>query len=365
MNLTGEEMVLLTPYLESPDYILAFNLYRFIPNHPHELHKVSWVAAAVFNGVSQQDLVDFDLLDDPSAAARKNHLEQVRKWCKDNATLTHADHLAKAVQEAKDWQDVRIAFWGLREHDEDWAIKLIVARGEREADRGADLAQLLCLLDRKEFLPRAREWMADKNHETRFWGALFALKHSEPKHPVGLEIVLESLTAAIEETGKENGRNELGNDAASLVDGAVETLLAIDDPRVRKFFATYCGSKPYHKFDPSSETLERLFLAGYDSALDRVLYHLADKSPAYQGSKKPSSDNWLWWISYWRYQDPPEFLYDLAEEKRAEAYKDLTDWLGTQFRRIKDGKPSDLIKQKLDPPWGGWKTYSSGWIRRI
>jgi|GEM_PF-6583769 len=365
MNLTGEEMLLLTPYLESPDYILAFDLYRFIPNHPHELQKVSWVAAAVFNGVSQQDLVDFDLLDDPSATARRIHLEQIRKWCKDNAAVTHADHLAKAVQEAKEWQDVRIAFWGLREHDEDRAIKLIVSRCEKEAAHRADLARLLCLLDRKEFLPRAREWMEDKNHETRFWGALLALKHGDPKHPVGLEIVLETLTAAIEETGKDDGRKPFGDDAASLVDGAVETLLAVDDPRVRKFFTTYCGSKPYRKFDPSSETLERLFLAGYDAALDRVLYHLADKSPAYQGSKKPRSDNWLWWISYWRYQDPPEFLYDLSEEKRAEAYQDLTKWLGTQFRRIKDGKPSDLIKRKLDPPWGDWKTYSSGWIRRI
>lgn len=365
LNLTGAEMLTLVPYLESPDYILAFDLYRFIPNNPYQVHKVSWVVASLFNTISQEDLVDSEVLEGQEAIPRKQHLDEIRKWCSEHAAVTHSDHLAKAVTDAKEWQDARSAFWELLELDENRAIKLIVSRCDSEATRKPELAKLLCLLDRKEYLPRAREWIQDKDKETRFWGALWTLKHADPKNPQGLEIVLERLAAAIEGHGNQGGGDPFVSDPASLVEGAVEALVTFDDPRVRKFFSTYCGSKPYRDFHPSSETLQRLFLAGYESAHDRLLYHLGDNTPEYKGSKRPSSDAWLWWLSNWRYKNPPDFLYNLPDEKRAEAYADLKLWLGVQFRLIKDGKPTDIIKDKLNLPWGEWKMYSSGWVRRI
>jgi hypothetical protein len=365
LNLTGAEMLHLVPYLESPDYILAYDLYRFIPQNPWQLHKVSWVVASILNTVSQQELVDVAILEGQSQEARKQHIDRIRKWCAAHAAATHADHLAQTIREAKEWQDVRMGFWGLLELDEERAVKLIVARCDGEPPRKPDLARLLCLLDRKAYLPRARQWMQDEGEETRFWGALLVLKHAGPKNPEGLDIVLVQLAKEIE------GNDALGRDHVSerdpegLVDAAIEPLAAIDDPRVRKFFSTYCGARPYRDFEPSSNTLQRLFLAGYDSTLDRLLFHLGDTTPRHKGSKEPRSDAWLWWLSCWRYKSPPPYLYDPPEEKRAEAYADLKRWLGTQFRLIKEGKPSEVIKEDLHLPWGEWKMYSSGWVQRM
>ena len=284
LNLSGAEMLPLVPYLESPDYILAYDLYRFLPMGPFRLHKVSWVVGTVFNTVSQEEIVDLTILEGPSAEARKRQLDRVRKWCADHAASTHADHLARTVQQAKEWQDVKSAFWGLLELDEGRAVRLIVPRCDSDPAQRGELARLLCLLDRKEYLPRARQWMRDTDDEERFWGALLVLKHADPKKPEGLEIVLSRLAEKIElDQNPDPGGNRV-HDAEGSVNAAVETLLRIDDPRVRKFFSTYCGAKPYRDFDPSSAALQRLFRAGCETALDRLLDHLGEAAPRIKGA---------------------------------------------------------------------------------
>ena len=206
--------------------------------------------------------------------------------------------------------------------------------------------------------------MQDRDEQTRFWGALLVLKHADPRKPEGLEIVLAQLAKEIEGKGAIVHDGSL-SDAEGLVDGAVETLVAIDDPRVRKFFSTYCGARPYDDFEPSDGTLQRLVLAGYESAFDRLLFHLADNRPRWKATKETHSDYWLWLLGHWRYKNPPEYLDDLPEEKRAEVCADLKQWLRAQFKLIKDGKPAEVIKRDLTLPWGEWKMYSSGWVQRL
>ena len=154
LNLTGAEMLQLVPYLESPDYILAYDLYRFLPQDPQCLHKVSWVAASILNAVSQKDVVDVGILEGQAAEARRRHIDELRKWCADHAAVTHADNLARTVKQAEEWQDVRWAFWGLRNLDDERALKLIFARCDGDPEHKSDLARLLCLLDRKEYVSR-------------------------------------------------------------------------------------------------------------------------------------------------------------------------------------------------------------------
>jgi len=365
MNLTGAEMLQLLPYLESEHYILAYDLYRFIPNNPLRLHKVSWTVASILNTVSQEDLVDFSVLQDSSQDSHKRHFEQVRKWCTENADTTHADCLAEAVVNAAEWQDARWAFWGLLELEEERAVKLIVSRCDKEPNRAAELAQLLCLLDRKEYLLRARQWLKGTNSDARFWAALLLLKHTDPKKAEGIDTVLDRLIDEIE--GRvENGKDSVfAPEPSDLLDAAIEPLLAIDDPRVHKFFATYCGENPYRDFEPSAESLQRLFLSGHEAALQRLLQKLDDRRPAYEGSKRPRSDSWIWWLSLWRYENPPDYLYDVPDERREELDADLRRWLRKQFQLIGEGKPSLIIKEDRRLPWGEWKVYSTGWVRRI
>jgi hypothetical protein len=324
--------------------------------NPYRLHKVSWVVASILNEVSQEDLVDWDVLDGPSEERRKQQLDRVRKWCAEHAAATHANRLVPIVEEAREWQDVQSAFWALLELDEGRALDLIVSRCDREVGRQHELARLLCLLDRKEYLPRARQWMQERPERTRFWGALLVLRHADPRNPEGLDIVLVHLARRIEARDDE---------AEDLMDVAIETLTRIDDPRVRTFLSTWCGETPHRDFHPSSATLQQLFLAGNPAALNRLLYYLNDRTPAYEGSKKPRSDNWLWWLSLWRYKNPPSRLYEPSDEQREEAYADLKQWLAAQFRVIQDGRTSDVIKEDRQLPWGDWKTYSSGWVKRL
>lgn len=365
LNMTGAEMQQLVPYLESEHYILAYDLYRFIPNNPFSLHRVSWVVASIFNSVSRTKLVDRSKLASASRGADAQQIPEVRAWCNENADLTHADHLARAVLHASKWQDTRWAFWGLLDLEEDRAVELIVARCDQEPIRESELSQLLCLLDRQEYLPRARRWMRSRDRDMRFWGALLVLKHADRNKPEGLKTVLRRLAAEIRGSAARGDTDLFVGDSGDFFDAAVEALVRVDGRQVRKFFRAYCGKRVYPGFDPSLAALQRLFLAGHEPVLDRLLRILDDRSPAYEGSERPLCDSWLWRLSLWRYEQPPDDLYDPPEDRSEQACSDLKRWLRAQFKLIKDGKPSDIIKQELPVPWGNWRSYSSGWVRRL
>jgi len=153
--------------------------------------------------------------------------------------------------------------------------------------------------------------------------------------------------------------------AEDLLGVAIETLLKIDDPRVCQFLATYCGRKPRRGFEPSADTWQRLFLAGHEPTLDRLFALLDDRTPAYEGSDEPLGDNWLSWLSAWRYENVPNEVYSVPAEKREALHADLKDWLRAQFKLIRQGKPNQVRETDLHLPWGHWRSYSTGWVRRI
>lgn len=346
MNLAADELPALLPALESRDYILAYDLERFLPQRPQQLHRVAFVAASICNEVAQASLVDpAQFLGEPSA--RKAAREQLLAYCDAHRGERTADRLMDRMREAEDWQQVRRAFWNLHGLDPVRAAMVIRELGRQQPERMPQIVRLLSLLDRSEFLGEARDWMRSDDPDTRFFAAALLLRHRQEA---------ESAFATI--------RDRLqGGAADDLAPAAVEPLLACDLPAAKALLVDMLAGK--YGLRPTPGLMQRLLRAGYQeafAALDQVITANIELSPDLDAETRL---HLLVQFAAW-WPDVDVRWLDARDAERLETLsRQMRDRLRADWQRITDKQAPLMRPASLELPWGELRTYSSGWIRRL
>lgn len=353
LNLQANELPLLLPALETRDYILAFDLARFLPQRPQNLHRVVWVAASICNEVAQAALVDprqFLGSEDDHKAAR----EALLVFAQRHGDQTGADRLAARMGEIDDWQDIRRAFWNLNTLDPVRAAAAMRQVGARLPGQMPQIVRLFALLDRGEFIGEALDWLRADDADQRFFAAVLLLRHRQEA-----EAAFRVIDARVKEAG-----------AAELVPGAVEALLACDLPAARELLAACLAGTHVSGYEPSFAFTQRLLRAGMPEALKLLDDALAGKRRMVRRGGEMSDAQArqyvLFHIAQWWPGDPDDLtrLDDPASvEKETER---LREALRTDWQRIAEkATPTMLVTEELDLPWGDLLSFSSGWIRRM
>ncbi|MFP6685746.1 MAG: hypothetical protein VB934_13580, partial [Polyangiaceae bacterium] len=346
MNLAIGELPALLPALESRDYILAFDCPRFDFLYPMSLHRVSWVAATVVNEVCQEGVVDPRSFVSADEGKGKRARAEFVAFCQRHAGERRSDRLAARMTGAKDWQDVRMAFWRLYEIDKVRACATMLARTSEHPATLPQVVRLFCLLDRTEFVGEARNWLADANAETRFFAAGLLLRHGIESERALAEIEKSLKTPAL----------------AAAVTGVVDALLACELPAARKVLQDMLAGKHVSGYTPTPTLVGRLWRAGWPEAQTALVEALAgERELATQWSEFAADDAEKvaavkqslasWW--------PDRFANDKPTAAAVEQQ------LKADWQRIQRGEKPTCRTVDDDLPWGGLRSYSTGWIRRM
>ena len=351
LNLKAKELPLLLPALETRDFILAYDLARFLPQRPQNLHRVAWVAASVCNEVAQAALVDprqFLGSDDERAGARKALIAYAER----HGDQTGADRLAARIGEVEDWQDIRQAFWNLNTLDPVRAAASMRQVGTRFPALMPQIVRLLALLDRGEFAGEARDWLRADDADQSFFAAVLLLRHRQET---------DAAFAAVKKRLDEPGTGE-------LVPGATEALLTCELPAAKELLAACLAGTHPSGFQPSPSFVQRLLRAGFPAAHTALDDALAGKRklerPGMDLEGLQARQYLLYEVSQWW----PDAGVEVGFEQPADETKTterLRELLRADWQRITDKKAPAMRAADLELPWGDLLALSTGWIRRI
>jgi hypothetical protein len=359
MNLNGGDLLVMVPYLLSEDYILGYDLYRFLPQGPRNLHSVQWVVANIICETAQEGIVNFRLLGGEDEGAKKKHVADVREWCIRNEKTTIADRLlARITDEGTDWEEVKRTFWNLYNLEEVRACAAVYKMGQQREKRMPEVIQLLCLLGRKEYVGHAHEWAKSDSEATRFYAALLLFQHGDRTKREGLDVLMKAVKSG----------------HTVQIHAALEPLLARKDAEVKKALLALLGKDAPKAFVLTLPFLQRMVLAGHEEAFQMVDALLSGKADFkcygdLRGREEPLKEA-TGVAAYIRYGWQPEaeqmeMPWDAPKADRERNLKHVRTWLEKQWQLIQAGKKSNIQKVQLTVDWGDWLTRSSGWIRRF
>lgn len=351
MDPVPEELESLIPLLTSNDYILAFDIERFLPQRPQSLHRVQWVAGMLFNAAAREELADPRLLRG-SEADRDAHLVELRGWCERMRGIGTADRLAQRLAAATDHTNWRAAFWQLREVDAVRADLGALEYARQHEERRCDVARLLVLLDSHDHADVARTWETEDGEELRLWARLALVRAGvEDSERVG------AVLRALEETRD-----------FEVVHAAVEALIACRDPRARAFLVGRLREKDAAVFVPSLAFAQRLMRAGFVEGFDS-LASVIDDPAASPLRVNVASDGPLdretvaWQLRQWC--GPRSAQMGLGSEDPSVRHDALRRWLVAEWDAIQAGRASSMQVEGLAVPWGVWLLPGPGWVRRF
>lgn len=355
LNLLAEELELLLPLIESSDYILAYDLHRFLPMKPQTLHRVRWVVADLIDAIACEDLVDSKRLEG-GKAARDGLLADLRGWCKRNAGVSLGLRLAERLDGEKDFTKWRSQFWKLNAVDEAIAADAAIRLARSHPEHRAAVSKLFVLLGREEQLKDASDWYfdADADPELRFWSALLLIASGSDKEGKCLDYALKRL--ADEET--------------TIVNAALPALLAGGGDGGRAFLINCLQGKGPSRFQPRFAFAGELMRQGIPEAFDMIdaalakpdeckLYDWSNDRPLTEPGRAASLV--LEWFPNQDGNSPGDA--DVSGSVQAARERLRKEW-----ESVRAGKSSTLprLQAHLELPWGEWTpVQSSGWIRRL
>src|SRR5947207_8720933 len=143
MNLSGDDLLVLIPHLQSDDHILAYDLPRFAPHFPQQLHRVRWLAASIVDSVLGEGAVDPKILRSDDKDARARHLATLVEKAKAMGTTTDADHQEAKLVAAKGDREIQAAMFDLRMLDAGRAARALAKRAKDAPARSPEWLRVL------------------------------------------------------------------------------------------------------------------------------------------------------------------------------------------------------------------------------
>lgn len=345
MKLNIADLPALVPYLADENYMPTFSYWRDF--HPaRTLHQVNWVVAELINDAAKRDLADLRKYAEEDADGKKQHIEHILEFCKQNAGKTREQLLLEIVGQSKLWREVGSAASEAAHLHLPGALPALIKRATDFTDNQGDIAELSFNMKDPEAVDAARSWIKQtggkNNDSVRFWSALILLRDGDKAHLEGLA----ELRPLLEK-----------DDGSSLYPQAIESLLATKNDEAAAL-ASGILKKP--RFDlgwSNTPILHRLLLAGRDEALIYLTERLdstkssGTSSGTWKGTdvqrKIVEGDNVAGAIERLR-SDKYSYPSLAPDDERTAARKALKIWLQDQFVLLKAGKKSQ-IKEQAEP----------------
>jgi hypothetical protein len=344
MDLTPADLPVLVPSLADENFLPTFSYWRDF--HPGRvLHQVNWLAAQIVNDAAKRKLADMEKYQSLDEAGRKKYLEDISAWCVANATMTHADLLLATLRESQVWNEFFLAAKEAAQNKVPGTAALLVDRAPDFPRLQGEIAHVLYLNGDPAAVGAAREWLASKEDEVRFWAALMLLRDGDKNEGFA------ELKALLPQTA---GYNYYAWALATLLARKEEATQALACSVLRKPGFSDCFSDNGFFQYERLHILNYLLLTGRQEVLDFVTNALDDAKDGGQVFsdeqekfvKVLRQDNVALWLAKLR-NDGRAYPVTALPKERAARRAELKLWLAEQFALLRAGKPATL---KNPPP---------------
>jgi hypothetical protein len=344
MKLNMQETELLLPYLFSNDYIASYSYFRdFRPQRT--LHKVSWVVNRLLYEITNKAFFDqhnFDLLPFDQ---KKAEVDEIKKWCDQNAALSPEERVIKILKTTDKWADFQKGMQTAKECKYDSLLPVLVARfndfsgGFWPTHKGM-MSETMYELGNKTYVPVVKSWSRNATDIwVNLWSAMFLLKYD---------------TASYETAMMELERILNQDDGTAYYPHAMELLLSMNDQRARKLAEGILDRPQFPMFiswDYYLNFIKELLLLKSDYTFYAVSKQLDSFTPEESETLSQNggnahlmvqSDNYVMAVSKLKNGTIPDYYFTSNNKAKLAYRKELREWFTTQYRLLKEDKPNEL-----------------------
>ncbi|MCW8133616.1 MAG: HEAT repeat domain-containing protein [Planctomycetota bacterium] len=345
MKLEVKDLADLVPFLGDEHYMPTFSYWRDF--HPSRtLHQANWAVGTLVNEAAKRDLADLRTYYSLGEEGKKEHLQKILAWCRENTDKSREQLLLETLEHAEDWRTVDNAAGELVEERNAKALPLLAKRAEAWAEHRVSLVKYVYMLNLPEGAPHARRWLKDADVPTAFWAALILLKHGDPAKEEGMDVLQKALP---------------GDKELEFYPFAVQPLLATKREAALGLAAgilkqeRFSGSESDHQ-----HILKALLLAGRDEAMAFIAKEFENQKDSgtsygeWEGKEvsrdHTKADHMAAAVDEWRKERAYQSL--APDDVRAKQRAEVLAWLRAQFALIKAGKAPEM-DTKIEPVRGG------------
>ena len=176
LDLTRQELLWLLPYLDSEDYFLTYDYYRFGGGQIRELHRVRDLIAMVLHEATEADSVQMPRgVHLWSPGGKKRFIAEVRRRIDFAPQATLSDVYLEIVRKEVNAQKLKAALWTLASIGRgNEALDTLLSREESPAPPFVTL-NLIWLLDRRDLTKAVRELPIEQPSDRSLQNAYLAL----------------------------------------------------------------------------------------------------------------------------------------------------------------------------------------------
>ena len=350
MKPTVSEIIDFLPYLMDTSYIPTYSYWRDF-HSGRTVHKFNGLIATLIYQITHKELVDIKAFNALSKVQKEAKIKEVKQWCEAHSELLEEELVIEIMRETTDWKEFHRALDVAVEYHYEGLIEILQTRFKDFGNDGwpsekGIIAKAMFELGSTEHVEILKSWFDESQDPwVTLWTSLFLLKHDNNSY----EIAFDSLRLLLDE--KCDGR--------SYYPYAMETLLELETPESLELAEGIL--KKHHFIDVFSwgyyrKYIKMLLLAKSEKAYHFLMQGLRDvnvndKVTAWNmygdvmDIEVLMCDDYIEVVDHWRkIETAYEPTWDI---NRRQAYsKELSHWLSRQFKLIKKGKATEIIREK-------------------
>lgn len=344
MKLSPGEIQPLLPYLLKETYIPSYSYFRdFRPERT--VHKLSWVVESLIFECTTKHFLKNDFFTSLSLEQKKVEVEEIRKWCEENASSSRQELTIAVLKSTDNWSEFQKVLATARQEKYELLLPAIVGRyNDFKAFYSPVhkwlIAQTMFELGDERYLGTVKQWNKDTTDlEVNLWTSLFLLKNDKGSYEhamAGLETVLEQC------------------DGSAYYPHAMDLLLSMNDNRALKLAEGILAKPQFQRFlmfgDYYINFIKKLLALKSDYTFNYIQSKLVPFSAEDIKTLRKATDGVSFALESDTFVSVVDALKDTKHgyysqntiKAKADYKKALKQWFGIQYKLLKEGKPNQL-----------------------
>ena len=348
LNPSPAEVALLVPALLDSSYIPTFTYHRDF-KCDRTLHRYCWAVNELIFRITNKRFIDDHSFDEMAYERKKQEVDEVLEWCRENNGLSEKERLHKILLESATWEEFRKALQISLNNRDSSITDILPQRLGKDAFMGwsspsydgimaSTMFELSSGCDRDKQV--INEW---RNTTTdgwvRFWSTMFLIKFDKANE----ELHLSGLAALLQKC----------DSTSSVYPYAIKVLFLKDDLNSRKVAEASLNTKRIDNMLngwTDRDILRLLFINGCDKVFNTLYDGLNnfERQPQLdwvsngQEIQSIRCDQYISVVEQWR-NPGYDYKNGWPMKQRRQYAHDLSKWLERQYNLIKAGKESDII----------------------